>query len=303
MLALDLIINHHEKYLESQEEARQEAAAVTAAEVIAHKEDQPNARDQHEHNVQADGTNKECGDHHHYFEDQPEADRWTLSCPDSKKYSSSVKDSSGIERPYTNDMEVAPTDQEHHVAAGSNKENDTANRVKDRRKSQAQNSSAGDSVSSASSIYHTLNSDEEASSLGEQTPDWEEQGWRPDCSLDESRKTVISKRSVHNSVPKGMQNRNPQNEDRTGALQHLESSMGVRSVPSPGVSLCCENEVVHSASITQCVHALLLLCRSSATICRRLHSLGLLSRLLDGFNDLICVNDSNYKGEYSFAVH
>lgn len=300
LLALDLIINHHEKYLESQEEAQQEAPAEAPAEVVAHKEDQPDARDQHEHNVQAEGTNSECEDH--FFEDQPEADRWTLSFPDSREHSSSVKDSSGSQIPHNNDKEAAPTDQEHHMAAGSNKKNDTANRIKGRKKSQAQNCCVGDSVSSASSIYHTLNSDEEASSLGEQTSDWEEQGWRPDYSLDESRETVISKRSMHNSVPEGMQNNKPQREDRTGALQHLESSTGLRSVPSPGVDLCCESEVVHSASITQCVHALLLLCRSSATICRRLHSLGLLSRLLDGFNDLICANDCNYKGEYRFAI-
>lgn len=62
--------------------------------------------------------------------------------------------------------------------------------------------------------------------------------------------------------------------------------------------MCCGSEAGHSATLTQCVHALLLLCRSSPAVCRRLHTLGLLSRLLEGFTDLIAANSPLYQGEY-----
>lgn len=305
LLALDLIINHHEKYLESREEAQQEAAARLESQPDAATEpsDQQEPKDH-----SASRTTAEC-EHHHYLEDQPEADRWAVGYPEKGEHSSGVKGASGRRRHQGHGREAAPTDQEHHRASGT-KKSAAIDAIKTRRKrSPAQNSSTTDSLSSASSVYHTLNSDEETtSSLGEQTSDWEDQVWLADHKLEGSRETVINKQSLQNSVPEGEQGDKPQGEESCGSQHHpgtrreFRSSVGSQqgSGSSPVAGLCCESEAVHSASITQCVHALLLLCRSSATICRRLHALGLLSRLLDGFSNLICASDHNYEGKYPF---
>ena len=285
MLALDLIINHHEKYLESQEEARQEAVARLEGQGQPGDPRQP--RDQQQQQQSKDQV--VCEDH--LYEDQPEADRWAVSYPGDSKHSSSVKGATGRCKSHTQD-------QEHHRPSGT-KRTTTTDAIKPRRKrSPAQSTSTVDSVSSASSVYHTLNSDEETtSSLGEQTSDWEDHTWLADHTLEGSRETMINTQSLQHTVPEEEQG------NSTGSPHHQGSSRcSAERQQGSGTtlgSLCCESEGVHSASITQCVHALLLLCRSSATICRRLHALGLLSRLLDGFSGLICANDHSYEGKYS----
>ncbi|XP_063878429.1 lysosomal-trafficking regulator-like isoform X2 [Scylla paramamosain] len=291
LLALDLIINHHEKYLESREEARQEAAVRCDG----HQDTPTEPRDQQESRDQAaSGTNAECEDQH-LFEDQPEADRWVAGYPENGEHSRGVKGASGRWRAHRNGREVAPLGTKRNTAT------DAIKGI--RKRSPGQNSSTADSISSTSSVYHTLNSDEETtSSLGEQASDWEDHAWLADHKLEGSRETVINKQSLQNSVPEGEAGSRPQKAD-TGSHHHFETNKKCRSPAekqqgsgtSPVVSLCCESEAIHSASITQCIHALLLLCRSSATICRRLHALGLLSRLLDGFSDLICANDATYE--------
>ena len=291
LLALDRILNQHEKYLGSREEARQEAAVQRDG----HQDTPAEPRDQQESRDQvASGTNAECEDQH-LFEDQPEADRWVADYPENGEHSSDVKGASGRWSTHRNGREAAASGTRRNAATDVTKGR--------RKRSPGQNSFTADSISSTSSVYHTLNSDEEVSSLGDQASDWEDHVWLADHKLEGSRETVIINQSLQNSVPEG-------EVGSSGSHHHSGTSRKCRSPAegqqglgsSPVAGLCCESEAIHSASITQCVHALLLLCRSSATICRRLHALGLLSRLLDGFSDLICANDPTYEGKYSFLI-
>ncbi|XP_076043671.1 uncharacterized protein LOC143026783 [Oratosquilla oratoria] len=66
---------------------------------------------------------------------------------------------------------------------------------------------------------------------------------------------------------------------------------------SPVPSLCCESDAIHAASLTQCVHAILLLCRSAAVVCQTLHTHGFLKTLLGGFSPMISANDPVYQGK------
>ncbi|KAG7172071.1 Ovarian abundant message protein-like 1, partial [Homarus americanus] len=198
------------------------------------------------------------------------------------------------------------------------------------KRSLTQSTSVAESNSSASSVYHTLHSDEDGSAE-EQASDWEDGLCRGDGRSDVTSSTVVENstgsvnaRSTNSSsgevihtkycrdglkglkVINGLPGANVQSgsvvENKPldvpcseAASSSQVSHSGSFSRSLSGYGLCSESEVAHSASLTQCVHALLLLCRSSASVCRRLHSLGFLSRLLDGFNDLISVNTPDYQ--------
>ncbi|XP_071541821.1 uncharacterized protein [Panulirus ornatus] len=218
--------------------------------------------------------------------------------------------------------------QEHVEEKVKHKKRDLREGVKSRmRKSHNQNTSVAESNSSTSSVYHTLYSDEDTvGSAEEQVSDWEEYLGKEDrnsgitsgsmkenfaMSSNSSVNDLCSKilhTSCDDSVQKNVEGSQIANETQR-STEHYESpnfpysrvasslqasQSGLTHAPSEG-GLCCESEVAHSASLTQCVHALLLLCRSSSAVCRRLHSLGFLSRLLDGFHELICADNPDYR--------
>lgn len=204
------------------------------------------------------------------------------------------------------------------------------------KKCHSHNISVAESNSSTSSVYHTLHSDEDADgSAEEQVSDWEEYLGKEDRKSDVTSGSVkqnlavsssssvndlcgkiLPTNSCDDSIQENVegsqviaepQKSTKQHESADGPSSRVASSLQASqsellSHAASAGGLCSESEVAHSASLTQCVHALLLLCRSSSAVCRRLHSLGFLSRLLDGFNDLISANNSDYRGKSFFSL-
>ncbi|XP_068245807.1 lysosomal-trafficking regulator isoform X3 [Palaemon carinicauda] len=260
LLALDLIINHHVKFLETKEEGSDDVNEALKM-------------------------------------------KWEYMKSDSKQKIDLEKNS--VTSPVLTEVEVGGgmkhTDSGLETSISAKSKKETFNRTE-----------SVESNTSTSSVYHSIEDD---------SFDSGEFGCRENLELD-AKSSLLSECSAKGKLV--MQNTSSTNSyDDTSSQNSDNSQLKVQSkltdakcvskdksnvkiqsqestllAPSSTLSssgLCCESELSHSASLTQCVHALLVLCKSSPTICRRLHSLGFLSNLLNGFTDLIAANNSTYQ--------
>ncbi|XP_066957517.1 lysosomal-trafficking regulator isoform X3 [Macrobrachium rosenbergii] len=262
LLALDLIINHHVKFLETKEEGSDD------------------------------------------MKDWPKT-KWEYMKPDSLKPESGDFEKSSVTSPVLTEGEVGEgmkhTDSGLETSISAKSKKETLNRTE-----------SVESNTSTSSVYHSIEDD--IFDMGESGC---KENLEPDAKNSvPSECSAKGKPSMQNtSSTNSYDDTSSQNSDNSQLKvqsrlpdaksvfdnepkvkpQRQESALIASSSVMSSSGLCCESEMSHSASLTQCVHALLVLCKSSPTICRRLHSLGFLSNLLNGFTDLIAANNITYQ--------
>ncbi|ROT79730.1 hypothetical protein C7M84_001547 [Penaeus vannamei] len=261
LLALDLIINHHEKFLETREEAQEEVG--TGPEIHDQQE-----KHMPESPVKKRGQNRRRWSRRRRLKDgskSPSKGSGARSASGDKSTSSA----SSVYHSMTSDDD---TGSDTGNSDGTEWANEPKPEILESEKVQVKPGlSANVSVENDSCVENacSTNSFENVSSQSANDYKARAQG------------TMLQSTSQDESLSKGMS----WSSGEATSPQHT-----VHTGPSSTYSSCCESEMTHSASLTQCVHALLLLCRSSANVCRRLHALGFLTSLLNGFTDLICAN-------------
>ena len=251
MLALDLIINHHEKFIQSDKD---ELSTNSPTSDISenHNEKMKNFKDMKTKNKDLDGkTNEDPTLNGDGFD---EVDRGVPKIQDEYSNFDNKKSLSSIE-------EIKKTNK----------------------------SLASSRQSSISSSYHS------AASTDDESDEKKSQ------SLDVNDK-IIDSNSKMNQADVGDKNE-IKNENNNELSQEPNFSSPKSINKSIYENQCCESVVNHSLSLTQCVHTLLILCKSSEIVCRQLHQLGFLTRLLEGFTPLINLNDETYQGKlFAFIV-
>ncbi|XP_069997726.1 lysosomal-trafficking regulator isoform X2 [Penaeus vannamei] len=266
LLALDLIINHHEKFLETREEAQEEVG--TGPEIHDQQE-----KHMPESPVKKRGQNRRRWSRRRRLKDgskSPSKGSGARSASGDKSTSSA----SSVYHSMTSDDD---TGSDTGNSDGTEWANEPKPEILESEKVQVKPGlSANVSVENDSCVENacSTNSFENVSSQSANDYKARAQG------------TMLQSTSQDESLSKGMS----WSSGEATSPQHT-----VHTGPSSTYSSCCESEMTHSASLTQCVHALLLLCRSSANVCRRLHALGFLTSLLNGFTDLICANSVIYQ--------
>ncbi|CAL4062483.1 unnamed protein product, partial [Meganyctiphanes norvegica] len=263
LLALDLIINHHERFLESKEEDNNAMTSDTI-----HTGPIVETRAQPRENNEKDFM--DCGD-----EIMPSSDKLrsrsssSVSSASSSVYhsmSSDTDDDGGGD----DKQETALKSDKFSVKVESEKRNKKkkiqSSKFLSERNYPKESKCSENVIDSCSAVkYNKIKSEKSISAV-------------------ESLECELSDKEDSNSM--------------TSPEHKTSTPIGVGIIPylSGPSSQCCGSEAAHSASLTQCVHALLLLSRSSANVCQRLHALGFLGRLLDGFAPIINSNQPCYQG-------